>query len=166
MVDRHLPLRRGLAASLTIALVAACTGINGPSHGPSASPSDVASPEPSASAAASLRPTATPFVPDLGGTWTARVPLPEPRPEHSVTALDGWIYAAGGFVDRETSASFVGFEIATQTWHELAPLPERRDHTAMVAVGGAVYVIGGGILGLGAVRADVWRYDPGSDSWT
>jgi len=106
------------------------------------------------------------------GTWSAGVPMQEPRTSFSAAAIDGTIYVAGGvnypgFTPTMTAEAFNG-----ASWSYVAPLPN----------GGGAYTrwsynadgVGQDGLWLGAGRRDAsWAvlnhaayYDPGTNTWT
>ena len=100
------------------------------------------------------------------GKWRTLAPMPMPRSEVAVAALDGKIYVVGGFeADGSTSAKVEVYDPATDTWSEAAPLPEPRHHTAAVAMGG-LYVIGGFATNFQDARPDVFLYTPSRNEWT
>src|SRR5581483_8912190 len=97
----------------------------------------------------------------MQGSWVDLAPMPEPRQEMGVAALDGRIYAIGGFRADGTSADTVEvYDPATNSWQRAASLPQALNHPAAASVGGRVYVIGGHPdLGPEAVDT-VYAYDP------
>ena len=100
------------------------------------------------------------------GTWRTLAPMPTPRSEVAVAALDGRIYVVGGFeADGSPSARVEVYDPATNAWSEAAPLPEPRHHTAAVAMGG-LYVIGGFATSFQDARPDVFLYTPARNEWT
>lgn len=113
-------------------------------------------------------PTATPTsspTPELPA-WEERASLRAPRQEVGVAALDGWIYAAGGFDGSGRAVATVErYDPVTDTWEEVAPLPLPLHHANVAAAGGRLWVAGG--LGPVGFRPSgrVLLYDPERDTW-
>lgn len=116
------------------------------------------------------------FSKDLPGSWSPATPLPQPRAEHSVIALNGMVYAiAGGILKADgkgmqnngASTLVEAYDPATAKWHERAPLPRTLTHVGLAALDGKIYSIGGftGDVHKQA-QADVFIYDPGADKWS
>ena len=125
------------------------------------------------------------------GTWTAMPPLPAPRQEHAVVALDDKIYAIGGVIPGTCNPAFpvycsTGgtdiFDVSTGTWSPsgtVAPLPPLPDgsertllHPGAAAVDGKIYVLGG-LQRPNATTDFPWYavgdsfvYDPAANTWT
>lgn len=78
--------------------------------------------------------------------WTERAPIPTGLTHVGVAALDGLIYAVGGFTDivhmNPQSAAFV-YDPRTNAWSTLPSLPTARGSVAVVATGGRLHVFGG-----------------------
>jgi hypothetical protein len=109
--------------------------------------------------------------------WQVLNPMPEPRYNLQVTALQGKIYLSGGFNDRAVLDSFEVFEPASRTWQTLPPIPGPRYIHAAVALDSSLYLIGGYKLGAqtrqllsgqaltrGAM-GEVDRYDATTQRW-
>lgn len=113
--------------------------------------------------------TPVPDVSSLGG-WTAMADLPQERTEHSVVALDGRVYVAGGFAagGKLPTELFI-YDTVTGTWSEGAPIPEGRHHAPLAAYGGKVYLVGGYA---GSSSADwspqdtLFVYDVATNTWS
>lgn len=95
--------------------------------------------------------------------WVERARMPQPwTSELAVTALDGALYALGGFGG---ARSFRRFDPAGNTWSVLPDLPGGRDHLAAYALDGQVVMTGGADDGTNLnqsahafdVAAGVWR---------
>jgi N-acetylneuraminic acid mutarotase len=112
-------------------------------------------------------------------TWTARRPMLSARERLAAVALDGKLYAIGGFDGARTGCdrwltSVEAYDPATDTWTARAPLPARRELLAAVAVHGKIYAFGGdfpqpgflceGLIPIATVN-DVYQYDPLADAW-
>jgi N-acetylneuraminic acid mutarotase len=100
--------------------------------------------------------------------WTTLAPLDEPRQEIGVAALDGNVYAVGGFrEDRTTTATAEVYDPRTDSWTTVQPLPVAVNHPAAAANGGKLYVLGG-YRGPGLRNATdaLQVYDPAAQTWT
>ncbi|HLH23576.1 MAG TPA: kelch repeat-containing protein [Chloroflexota bacterium] len=103
------------------------------------------------------------------GMWTVLATMRVPQQEGAFEALDGRIYAVGGFTGLVTEASSLvqAYDVATDSWSQVASLPEALHHPAAAAVGDRLYVVGG-FYGTFAQREPaqaVWAYDPATDQW-
>jgi N-acetylneuraminic acid mutarotase len=112
----------------------------------------------------------------VNGSWSTGSDMPTPRVLMGVTAMDGFIYAAGGAVLGE--AGPLGsipvptdiverYDPAKDSWTTLASMTTKRWGLSVNAVDGALYAIGGSITsGWGAdTVATVERYNPKRDKW-
>jgi len=106
------------------------------------------------------------------GTWVSRAPLAMPRSSLSAVAVNGLVYAIGGFnfllvPDRPLSSVEV-YDPATDSWSEGVPLPDPRGAATAVSLGGKIYVAGGfayeGSSNWFLDRTDV--FDPQTGQWT
>lgn len=103
------------------------------------------------------------------GTWTTLAPMPTPRQEVAVAALDDLIYVIGGFGPSALPMITVeAYDPTTNEWSTKAPLPEATHHAAAVVVDGRLFVLGGytgGRMSWTAVPT-VYEYDPERNAWT
>ena len=102
------------------------------------------------------------------GTWMALAPLPAPRQEIAVAALEGRVFAIGGFNESgEPVASVDVYDPAANEWQSRAPLPVATHHAAAAVAAGRLYVIGGYTGGRlrWATSSTVYEYDPARDAW-
>lgn len=101
------------------------------------------------------------------GSWTARAPLPFPRSETAVVALDGKIYVLGGTAQGKYDSTLnQEYDPATDRWRDRAPLPHGQGHIGAVALSHKLYAIGGFTGNVHLAPVDlVFAYDPASDSW-
>jgi N-acetylneuraminic acid mutarotase len=79
-------------------------------------------------------------------TWRERAPLPWETSHMALTALDGKLYAFGGFrstVHAEARNLAAEYDPAKDAWTALPPLSSPRGAAAAVALGGKIHVIGG-----------------------
>ncbi len=95
--------------------------------------------------------------------WTAVVSSPITRYEGQGAAVNGKLYALGGYTTccppAVTPASHV-YDPAADSWSAIADLPIPVTHAGTAVVGDEI-VIAGGFVGdsPGAATAEVWRYD-------
>jgi N-acetylneuraminic acid mutarotase len=82
--------------------------------------------------------------------WSKLAPMPTPRNHHSITYVDGKLYAIGGRVGSCYSGGWSSnvwmneaYDIATNTWSTRAPMPTARSGTGIAALDGKIYVLGG-----------------------
>ncbi|NIR35874.1 MAG: galactose oxidase, partial [Actinobacteria bacterium] len=73
------------------------------------------------------------FPPGIG-SWETLAPLPTPRTENSVVALDGFIYVVGGLGDGRAELAVERYDPATDTWATVTSLPGGVDHAGLVTV--------------------------------
>lgn len=100
-------------------------------------------------------------------SWESVTPMPTARESVAACAVDGRIYALGGFPggsDRGITTN-ERYDPATDSWATMAPMPTGRRMPVTGVVDGKCYVIGGrttdGQTPLDVVEA----YDPASNSW-
>lgn len=103
--------------------------------------------------------------------------MPTKRTEAAAAALDGKIYAVGGF-EKPNLGNVMNFAItrsvemydpAMDRWTSKAPLPVGLHHVGIGVVQGRLYVIGGYAQSAFSVWnpvATVYAYDPDTDNWT
>jgi hypothetical protein len=158
--------------TLAVAFLTACGGQPppAPTTPPAATPTGVSTP--TVAATPTDRPSATPAsssagpsspTPQIGGTWRQAADAPRPRAEFAAAALDGRLYAVGGFDARQPGTGLLDVDVydpVTDSWASAAPLPVERDHPALVEHAGRLYFLGGQD---GGPRADAFVYDPGVD---
>ncbi len=78
--------------------------------------------------------------------WRRHAPLPRPLTHVGLAALDGKLYAAGGFTDivhiGPQSVAYV-YSPRSNRWKRLPDIPERLGSVGVVAAGGKLHLIGG-----------------------
>jgi N-acetylneuraminic acid mutarotase len=135
-------IRRSLAVTLLLVGTAGCLGVTTESR----APVDVTAP----------------------GTWTVLAPMPTPRQEVAVAAVDGLVYVIGGFGrSGQPAATVEVYDPATNQWELRAPLPAATHHPAAAVVNGRLFVIGGytgGAVSGNAVET-VYEYEPARNAW-
>jgi N-acetylneuraminic acid mutarotase len=120
--------------------------------------------------------------------WTKKSPMPRPAHHAALAAVNGKIYAFGGFVAPANTPIPVGaawepiadaweFTPATDSWKPLAPLPGKRGAAIAAEVDGKIYVIGGATtmegskdpfftaFGPARVLGTNEVYDPATNRW-
>ena len=78
--------------------------------------------------------------------WRTRAPLPRALTHVGLAALDGKIYAVGGFlgdVHQQAQAGAFVYDPATNQWSTLPSLPAPRGSVGTVALNGKIHAIGG-----------------------
>ena len=102
------------------------------------------------------------------GSWTHTPPMPTPRYQVGLAAVDGKIYAIGGMSGPLPSGTVYQtveiYDPAASTWTTGAPMPTARSLMATTEVNGRILVAGGHGAGYGLVDV-VEVYNPGTDSW-
>jgi N-acetylneuraminic acid mutarotase len=104
---------------------------------------------------------------DGGGAaqWEPKRPLPAPRQETAVAALDGKIYVIGGFDRQQTVVTTVEiYDPANDTWTTGPALPKAVHHANAAVANGKLYMLGALQTGLFTAIADTYRLD--GNVWT
>ena len=101
--------------------------------------------------------------------WHLAAPLPRGANHVAVVALDGRIYAFGGFIDQNRNPdnhAYV-YEVAQNSWRAIAPLPRPRGAAAAIALNGKLHLIGGASSPTDERASVGWHevYDPQTDQW-
>jgi hypothetical protein len=102
--------------------------------------------------------------------WRSLASLPEPVANAAAAVLNGQIFLAGGSTVSDTVAGpqvsnrFWRYEPDDDSWERLADLPYPLAGAALVAGPDAFFLLGG--WDGEAVRDEVWRYAPSSESST
>jgi N-acetylneuraminic acid mutarotase len=97
--------------------------------------------------------------------WVDLAPVPTPRQEVGVDALDGLIYVIGGITaDRAASAVVERLDPRTNEWERVADLPEALHHPGVAALGGRIFVLGGLDDAFTGVSS-VYSFDPAAGRW-
>jgi N-acetylneuraminic acid mutarotase len=101
--------------------------------------------------------------------WQTMTPAPQPVFESQGTAVNGKLYAVGGFYNSATQATTItqAYDPATNTWQLKANIPEAITHAPVVVDGSTLYVLGG-YLGNnpGGSINHVWKLDTLTNTWT
>ena len=86
--------------------------------------------------------------------------MPTPRSGAMAVAVDGKIYAIGGYGPGGFPPVVEEYHPATDRWVKKANAPMSFRHTFGVAVNGKVYVLGDDVA-----PSALWEYEPKSDVW-
>lgn len=100
------------------------------------------------------------------GGWISLAPMPGPRSEVGVAALNGEVYVAGGY----DQAGFVvatvqAYSWRTNSWRAVASLPRVLNHVNLFSYSGKLWALGALDQSFRAVGSS-WLYDPAADGWT
>ncbi|KAK7593017.1 hypothetical protein V9T40_007769 [Parthenolecanium corni] len=98
--------------------------------------------------------------------WQEMAPMLTPRSELGLAALDGYIYAVGGWESAHRLDTVERYDPKANTWSFMRKLKIAVTSAAVVAHNKMLYVAGGAILEEGDGMDCVLRYDPRSDTWT
>lgn len=99
------------------------------------------------------------------GAWTYAKPIPEAVDHAAAAALDGFIYVAGGRIEKLVTNKFWRYDPIADEWLELPSMPVPRYGPTMQAMNGKVFVIGG-TSSHGNDERGVEIYDIASAQWT
>mmetsp|Transcript_149942 Transcript_149942/g.462880 ORF Transcript_149942/g.462880 Transcript_149942/m.462880 type:complete len:443 (-) Transcript_149942:97-1425(-) len=102
---------------------------------------------------------------DVGtATWTQLPPMATRRRALGAAALDGKVYAIGGFDGERELRTAEVFDLATSAWAPLPPMTRPRADVAAVALDGGLYVLGGQEYGQPTASVEV--FTPSDGVWT
>jgi len=99
------------------------------------------------------------------GTWTTARSIPEAIDHGAAAVLDGYIYVAGGTVEKLVTNKFWRYDPSDDSWASMPPLPVPRYAATMQAVDGKLYLFGGA-ASHGHDERSIEVYDPGARSWS
>jgi len=102
-----------------------------------------------------------------GGTWTKKADMPTARFDLSTSAVNGKIYAIGGFNIAGVYLSTVEeYDPIADNWTEKNNMPTVRSGLSTCSLEGKIYAMGGYNAGQPIEFSTVEEYDPGIDKWT
>ncbi|XP_048874372.1 kelch-like protein 24 [Brienomyrus brachyistius] len=104
------------------------------------------------------------YLPQLD-QWVRVACLANGRWRHKMTALQGKLYAVGGFNGHQRLSSVECYSAYDNQWQEVAPLLLPVSSAALVACSGKLYIIGGA-LSENCNTDKVQCYDPVNDQWS
>jgi subtilisin family serine protease/N-acetylneuraminic acid mutarotase len=98
-------------------------------------------------------------------SWTQLANMPNgPRHQSTVGVIDGKVYVVSGWNVLDTVTMI--YDPASDTWTDGADSPAARSAAGEAVLDGQLYMVGGCTTSACAPYANqVFRYDPGSDSW-
>jgi N-acetylneuraminic acid mutarotase len=100
-------------------------------------------------------------------TWTKKADMPTPRYIYGPSAVNGKIYAIGGWVNfwgNQRTSTVEEYDIAADTWTKKTDMPTSRSHLSTSVVNGKIYAVGGRV-GPDIPLSTVEMYDPVTDTW-
>src|SRR5262245_14503068 len=101
------------------------------------------------------------------GNWASMPPLPTPRQEVGVAAVEGQIYVIGGFgADGRGSNAVEVCDARSNSWRSGPPLPLAVHHPMAAAIGDKVYVAGGYVDPPGFAVPNTFELDTDTMTWT
>jgi len=96
-----------------------------------------------------------------GDFWKTKSPMPTARGYLSTAAVNGKIYAIGGWVGIPLGMRTVEeYDPKTDSWRTVTPMTTTRDSFATAVVDGKIYAIGGEVR-----LSSVEEYNSSTDSW-
>lgn len=108
-------------------------------------------------------------------SWTQIASMPTPRLPPAVAAIDGKLYAVGGWshcgLTCSTYANLEVYDPGTDAWTIKTPMPTSREGPGAGAIGGKLYVVGGLFRNPANrpwdahVIGTLEIYDPATDTW-
>lgn len=99
------------------------------------------------------------------GTWTTARPIPEVIDHAAAATMGGFIYVAGGTVEKLVTNKFWRYDPSDDSWASMPPLPIPRYAPTMQAVNGKLYLIGGA-ASHGHDERSFEVFDPATASWS
>ncbi|PYO42038.1 MAG: galactose oxidase, partial [Gemmatimonadetes bacterium] len=75
-------------------------------------------------------------------TWTTKASLTTPRYGPGVAAVNGILYAVGGYNNSGSLATVEAYDPAANTWTMKASMAAARSGFAVVAINGMLYAVG------------------------
>ncbi|MHC4331876.1 MAG: kelch repeat-containing protein, partial [Planctomycetota bacterium] len=101
-----------------------------------------------------------------GPMWTQKADMPTVRISLATRAVNGKIYAIGGYAGAGAppQTTVEEYDPATDTWTRKAPMPTALAGLSSSVVNGKIYAMGS-FKGMGASLATMVMYDPVTDTW-
>jgi N-acetylneuraminic acid mutarotase len=97
-------------------------------------------------------------------SWTQRANLSTPRYAPAAAAVNGKIYAVGGFGQGGVLATAEEYDPVANSWKATASMNQRRYAHQAVALNGKIYALGGQTVG-DVPLASLEEYDPALNAW-
>jgi N-acetylneuraminic acid mutarotase len=98
-------------------------------------------------------------------TWQTHVMMPVAVNHANVAGVGDKLYVMGG---RGSAGTFVYnpfAPVAERKWTRIAQIPGQREAASVGVIGDKIYLVGGAVTGVDPPRADVFVYDPATDTW-
>jgi N-acetylneuraminic acid mutarotase len=92
--------------------------------------------------------------------------MPTARWDLASCAVNGIIYAIGGWGGGSTLSSVEAYDPGTNTWTKKADMPTARGGLSACEINGIIYVIGGWSSSNSSIVSTVEAYDPSTNTWT
>ena len=108
---------------------------------------------------------------DLDAGWGKLSPMPNPRHHIGSAIYDGKIYIFGGQKEHDEKLKpqddVHRYDPATDTWEQVTDMPKSFNHihASVFTYGDMIYSIGGQIGHLKGAYADVYGYNPKTNTW-
>lgn len=99
-------------------------------------------------------------------SWCELAPMEAARSELALAALDGYVYAVGGWEGVSRLSCVERYDADQNRWETVHPLKTALTSAAVAALDGRLYVIGGAVLDDGDGVDTLQCYDPVRDSWS
>ena len=99
--------------------------------------------------------------------WELHEPMPTPKGEHAVVAINDKIYVIGGHDASFTALDVVEvYDTKNDIWSTLSPMPKALHHTGIAVHEEKIYVTGGYGQGWRKASNSLFIYEPATDKWT
>jgi len=98
------------------------------------------------------------------GSWSTAQQIPEAIDHAAAAPLDGFIYVAGGTVEKLVTNKFWRYDPSDDSWASMPPLPIPCYGPTMQAFGGKLYLFGGA-ASHGHDERSIEVFDPATASW-
>jgi len=100
----------------------------------------------------------------VSNTWTRKADMPTAR-DTETSAVNGIIYAIGGYRNGAAISTVEAYDPVTDTWAKKANMPTARTLHSTQTINGKIYVMGGQTMSTFAAFSTVEVYDPETDTW-
>jgi RNA polymerase sigma factor (sigma-70 family) len=106
------------------------------------------------------------MAPQVGDTWTKKADMPTARMELSASAVNGKIYAIGGWRVPPPLSTVEEYDPTADKWTKKADIPTPRIMHAGCTMNGKIYIVGGFLADKMEATSRMDEYDPVRDKWT
>jgi Kelch motif len=97
--------------------------------------------------------------------WITKADMPTGRDWVGVGAVNGILYAVGGYGRNTERQELEAYNPLTDTWTSKTPMPTPRSAPGVGVINGILYVVGGYDHSTGKSVTTVEAYDPGTGTW-